>query len=342
MFSRTQLLQKTLQEHKEDVQDDSILILIPILNDWEAAVMLLRLLDESLHDKRIQAEVLLVDDASSIPISQAKFSLLNLKTIQRVRVLELRRNVGHQRAIALGLAYVEANIICRAVVVMDGDGEDSPDDVPKLIERCAAEGYSKIVFGQRSRRVENLTFRSFYLLYKWLHRLLTGRQIRVGNFSIIPNTILHRLVAVSEIWNHYAAGVLKAKVPYSEIPTLRSKRLAGQSQMNFVSLVTHGLGAISVYGDIVGVRLLIATSWLIVLAAIAIATAVTIRLTTTLAIPGWATNVVALLLIILIQAVILSLFFIFVVLSGRNNFGFLPLRDYQHFISRIRVILSRQ
>jgi glycosyltransferase involved in cell wall biosynthesis len=330
-----------MQESKEGGQHDSILILIPIFNDWEAVRVLLTHLDESLLKKSIQAEILLVDDASSIAASQDKFSLLDLKAIPKVSVLELRRNFGHQRAIALGLAYIEANIICRAVVVMDGDGEDAPEDVPKLIEKCAAEGYRKMIFAHRRKRAENLTFKLFYKLYKWLYKLLTGQRIRVGNFSIIPYTVLRRLVAVSEIWNHYAAGALKAKVPYSEIPTYRSKRLTGQSQMNFVSLVTHGLSAISVYGDVVGVRLLIATSVLIVLAIIAIATAVTIRFTTTLAIPGWATNVVALFLIILIQAVILSLFFIFVVLIGRNNSGFLPLRDYPHFISRLWIIYSR-
>ena len=327
---------------KDDVQDGPILILIPVFNDWDAANVLLMHLDESLHDKGIQAEVLLVDDASTMPIRQGKFSLPGFKSIQKVSVLELRRNFGHQRAIALGLAHIEANTSCRAVVVMDGDGEDAPGDVPRLIEKCAEEGYSKMVFGQRSKRAENLVFRAFYVLYRSLYQLLTGYPIRVGNFSVIPYPVLRRLVAVSEVWNHFAAGALKARVPYSEIPTHRGKRLTGRSQMNFVSLVTHGLSAISVHGEVVGVRLLIATSLLIVFAVIAMGSAVTIRLTTTLAIPGWATYVVALSFIVLIQAVILSLFFIFVILSGRNNPGFLPLRDYHHFISRVWIIPSHE
>jgi len=39
---------------------------------------------------------------------------------------------------------------------MDGDGEDAPTDVPRLREKCAEEGYSKMIFGQRSKRAENL------------------------------------------------------------------------------------------------------------------------------------------------------------------------------------------
>jgi hypothetical protein len=323
-------------------QDGPIIVLIPILNDWEAARLLLANLDTSLLQKQMETDVVLIDDASSIPINAADFSHLDLKAIPRVSVLELRRNFGHQRAIALGLAYVESNMPCRAVVVMDGDGEDSPADVPKLIERCAEENYGKMIFAQRTKRAESLIFRFFYVLYKGLYKLLTGHKIRVGNFSIVPYSVLRRLVAVSEVWNHYAAGALKARVPYEEIRTYRSKRLSGRSQMSFVSLVTHGLSAISVYGDVLGVRLLIATSVLIILAITGITAAVTIRLTTTMAIPGWATNVVALSLIILIQAVILSLFFIFMVLSGRNSPGFLPLRDYHYFISRLWVVFSRE
>ena len=323
-------------------QNSPIIVLIPILNDWEAALLLLTHLDDSLLQNKIEAQVMLIDDASSVPFSTDEFSFLDLKAIPRVSVLELRRNFGHQRAIALGLAYIESNIPCRAVVVMDGDGEDSPADVPKLIEKCAAENYRNMIFAQRTTRAENLIFRVFYLLYKGLYKLLTGHKIRVGNFSIVPYSVLRRLVAVSEVWNHFAAGALKARVPYEEIRTYRSKRLSGRSQMSFVSLVTHGLSAISVYGDVLGVRLLIATSVLVVLATFGISAAITIRLTTTLAIPGWATNVVALSLIILIQAVILSLFFIFMVLNGRNNPGFLPLRDYHYFISRLWVVFSRE
>jgi hypothetical protein len=132
--------------------------------------------------------------------------------------------------------------------------------------------------------------------------------MRIGNFSVVPDKILHRLVVVSEVWNHYAVGTLKARVEYEEVDTYRGLRLAGKSKMNFVSLVMHGLSAISVYGDTVGVRLLIGTCALILLIILGIVTAVIIRLTTTLAIPGWATYVTALLLIILMQAVTLSFF----------------------------------
>lgn len=319
------------------MSNDPLIILIPVYNDWEALAILLRRLDEALSSYRGQAEVLLVDDASSLPVNDRNL-IGDPKSIAGIKVLELRRNVGHQRAIALGMAYVEDNLVCRAVVVMDGDGEDSASDVPRLIEQCEREGYQRMIFARRAKRAEGRTFRFFYMLYKALYKLLTGQSIRFGNFSIVPKRVLSKLVAVSEVWNHYAVGAFKAKIPYSEIRMDRGHRLAGRPTMDFVSLVTHGLSAISVYSEVVGIRLLIATLLLMAGSIVGMAIAITVKFATTLAIPGWTTYVVALLLIILMQAFSLSIFFIFIVLSGRNNYSFLPLRDYHYFISGIETL----
>jgi len=325
---------------KSEYENNTILIMIPVFNDWKSLEILLTNLDEVFNIRNCSSQVLVVDDGSNIS-SYNNFIVPTFTALKKINILELRRNLGHQRAIAVGLAYIEANVSCQAVVVMDGDGEDDPKDVLRLIDKCAQEGYSKVVFAKRTKRSESQTFKFFYLVYKCFYQLLTGQKIRIGNFSIIPYKILQRLVVVSEIWNHYAAGLLKARVPYTEISSIRSSRLAGQSQMNFVSLVIHGLSAISVYGDIAGVRLLITTCLLIFLTIIAIMTVVIIKFNTDLAIPGWTSYIIALFFIILMQAVIISLFFIFLVLSGRNNSNFLPQRDYHYFILGLKQVSSK-
>jgi hypothetical protein len=154
--------------------------------------------------------------------------------------------------------------------------------------------------------------------------------------------MLQKIVVVSEVWNHYAAGILNSKIPHLEIPTKRSKRIEGQSKMNLVMLITHGLSAISVYGETIGVRLLIASCILIAISLIAILTAVTIKFATDLAIPGWTSYIVALFFIVLMQAILLSSFFIFVVLNSRNNSSFLPKRDHKYFILKLETIFSKQ
>lgn len=323
-----------IQEEKDNT--DVIVIVIPVFNDWHSLDLLLIDLDANLYDTGIKCEILVIDDASTIPIHNG-FMTTKLQFIDKINCLELKRNLGHQRAIAIGLAYVEANMTCKAVVVMDGDGEDAPRDVITLINVCTKERYQKIVFASRSQRSETYMFKLFYGIYRLLYKLLTGQDIKIGNFSIIPKKLLSRIVVVSEIWNHYTAGILKAKLPWIQIPCKRAFRLAGQSKMRFVSLVIHGLSAISVYGDIIGVRLFMTTLLLMLLSVIIITIVIVIRV----AIPGWAPYVAGISFIILLQSMTISLCFVFLILHGRNNSGFLPQRDYHHFILEITHLFSQ-
>lgn len=329
------------------MKDLSLLVLIPVFNDWKSLSLLLPQLDETFQAHNQVCTVLVIDDASTVRVPQEMLAD-KFKAIQAVKVLELKRNLGHQRAIAIGIAYAEANLPCKAALVMDGDGEDTPEAAIKMIEKCQAENYQKIVFAKRSRRSEGLFFRVFYAIYRLLYRVLTGQTINFGNFSLIPAESMQRLVSVSEIWNHYAAGVTKSKIPYVEIPTSRGYRLYGKSKMNFISLIIHGLSAISVYGELVGVRLLVLTCVLILIDLAALVIVILLRLSTdaipawgtNLSLPGWASSISLLLLIALIQGVMLSLIFIFVTLTGRNNYGFVPQRDYHFFVLNVKTIFQ--
>src|SRR5262249_18203426 len=160
---------------------------------------------------------------------------------------------------------------------------------------------------------------------------------RVGNFSVITRGCLASLVTVSEIWNHYAAAVFKSRQPHAFLPTRRAARLMGRSKMNLTQLVIHGLGAISVYGENVGVRLLVLSSAMIAFSLVGIVVVTAIRLLTTLAIPGWASAMVGNLVLLLFQSVLLSAVFSFIVLSGRQGVSFFPIRDYHPFVSRSRT-----
>jgi hypothetical protein len=309
-----------------------VLVLIPVFNDWAALSRLLVRLDEVLADNGIRARALLVDDASTVPIC-GELRRLSPVAISSIDVLRLRRNLGHQRAIAIGLAYVEKNVACDTVVVMDGDGEDDPQDIPRLLHGSKQEGDRCIVFAERSKRSEGLVFRFFYVGYRILHRLLTGMSVRVGNFSVVPNPQLRRLVAVSELWNHYAAAVFKSRIPYKTVPTTRLPRLEGKPRMSFVALIVHGLSALAVHGEVVGVRLLIATGLAILAIVSALAAIIALRLTTDLGVPGWASTVGGVSLVLLTQGIMLTTIFVFFTLSSRVNVGFIPTRDYQFFVS---------
>jgi hypothetical protein len=314
-----------------------IAIVMPVFNDWDAAQRLLPLIDSALSATSCRAQVLLIDDAStSEPTKEWPGGFAR---IDSVSILRLRRNLGHQRAIAIGLVHVYQHLLkIDALVVMDADGEDRPEDIPALLDAFAAGNGREIVFAARSKRMEGLTFKVSYHAYRIVHKALTGISVRVGNFSVIPIDALGRLMVVSELWNHYAAAVFRSRIPYSSFPIPRGTRLAGRSQMNFVSLLVHGLGAISVFGDIVGARLLALTAFATAMAVLLIGVVAGVRLFTDLAIPGWATYVTGILVVILAQALIASLALVFIIVGGRAATGFLPLRDASFFVDHVERV----
>ena len=81
-------------------------IALPLFNDWTAVTQLLPRVDDVLKAHGIRASVLVVDDGSTEEVPPGFAAGAN-RAISSVGILRLRRNLGHQRAIAIGLAYIE-------------------------------------------------------------------------------------------------------------------------------------------------------------------------------------------------------------------------------------------
>ena len=308
-----------------------IVILTFSYNDWPSVQAVLGLLDGKLREAGFQAQALIVDDAST-DAQPADLAEKRYEAFRRVNVLRLRQNLGHQRAIAVGLCHAYAHYDFDAIVVMDGDGEDLPADAIRLIQRAQETGNSEVIFAERSRRSESLLFRVFYHLYRLIHVVLTGKGIRVGNFSIMPKELVGGLVVEPNLWNHYAAAVFNSRLPRATIPTTRGKRLYGKPQLNFTALVVHGLSAIACYSEIIGVRVLLVSLIVSSVLVLGIAATVVIRFATDLAIPGWATTVVGILMVVLLQIVSLAALFTLSILTNRKSAGIIPIRDYAYWV----------
>jgi len=298
-------------------------IVIPCFNDWDALRLLLPRIHQALAGSGWRPAILVVDDASTEPLPEAWPA--------GVAILHLRCNLGHQRAIALGLYQTYSFSDAGAVIVMDGDGEDRAEDLPALLEEFERGGREEIVFAARGKRLESPLFQLLYHLYRLLHVALTGIEVRVGNFSVLPRPALTQLMAVSDLWNHYAAAVYRARLPYRLRVLDRGSRLAGKSKMNFVSLMVHGLTAISVFSDQVGARVLVASA---ILAGLTLAAAVACWI---FGISGWALSAVGWAAVLVVQLVAFAVLFVFMIVSRRNAANFVLLRDAEFFILRPRA-----
>jgi len=296
-----------------------LLIVTPVYDDWESFGHLLRDIEIALPAESYEVEIVAVDDCSNTSPTAPMLA----GSIESVAVLRLTMNVGHQRAIAVGLVHVDSEQGAEAVAIMDSDGEDVPAELKRMVDAAVAEPGVAIV-AQRFKRSETLGFRLFYWLYVQIFRALTGNRIDFGNFSVLAREHVGRLVHNPNIWNNFAATLIQAKIPIHRVPTARGKRYAGRSHMKLVSLITHGLGAISVFTDAVFVRILLASAGIFTLAILAVIVVIGIRFFTDLAIPGWATNVLGFAVLLSAQAVMLPIMIIFLQLSNRSSFQNIP------------------
>lgn len=307
-----------------------MVVVIPVFNDWETLSLLLQKMHKVLPENVFRRlRFLVIDDGSSQP-SQP----LNLHFAAEIELLTLTRNVGHQKAIAIGLGHVSKTLDCSGAIVMDADGEDQPEHIAELLATHDQTG-NKIIFARRTKRSEGLSFRFFYVIYKLVFKMLTGKEINFGNFSLVPKAQLDRLVHVSEIWNHYPGGVIKSRLSFVTVPLERGKRLAGKSKMNFYNLVLHGLSAVAVHIDTMAVRLLVFSFMLIAVSLLSIIVVLTIKLLTPFASPGWATTVATGFTGVIMQSFLVSLLLMFMSLIYRTQRLFIPALHFQDYIQSV-------
>ena len=304
-----------------------IAIVTPVFNDWLALDLLVQKI-QGLYADKYEIHYYAVDDgSSSTQVPKSLSETVNFNIIQ------LTRNLGHQRAIVIGLCHVSENFSGDGVVVMDSDGEDRPEDIQALID--ALERKEKIVFASRSERQESFLFKFLYYWYKFTFRMLTSQKISFGNFCIVPQSSLKKLVYMSEIWNHFSGGVIRSRLSYKEVPLPRGKRLEGQSKMNLTSLIIHGISSISLYLDVVATRLLLLSLGLIAFCGMVFTVILYYRFFTELAIPGWATYTSIGLVVIVMQNFFSALILVFLVLFYRSQGLFVPIDNYKTFINRV-------
>ncbi len=188
-----------------------------------------------------------------------------------VSVVEPPFNLGHQRALVYGLRVIGASIAASDVVLtLDADGEDRPSDVPALVGPLLEGDLSPgtVVLACRTRRRESLAFKSFYVLFKLMFRILTGTTIRSGNFAAYRGGVVHRLLRHPHFDLCYSSTFIALNVPTHFVPCPRGERYAGQSRMNRNRLILHGLRMLMPFMDRIALRALGGFTALVVVAAL--------------------------------------------------------------------------
>ncbi|MDP9051144.1 MAG: glycosyltransferase [Acidobacteriota bacterium] len=317
-------------------------LVVPVYNDWTSFSILLGELDKEAASLPFRIFVSAIDDGSSEASEPELSGCRPPVNLEGVEIVHLLVNLGHQRAIAVGLCLAVDDADSDAVLVMDADGEDPPHTI-KMLTETAARRSDFCIVARRRRREETLVFKTGYRVYKFVFKLFTGKTIDFGNFSLFSIGYARRLVIVSELWNNLPAAVLHSRLPITPIAVDRGRRYAGQSKMNMTSLIMHGLSGISVYADTIFVRLLLLSLFLAVVSVIIVSTLLVLRIFFPAhATPGWATTISFGLIIIILQILFTALSSALTLLNSRVQKLVQPIADFRSFIGHRSLLWGQR
>jgi polyisoprenyl-phosphate glycosyltransferase len=217
-----------------------ISIVVPIFNEQELVRLFHAAVTDAMNDVGETWEVVYVNDGSR----DSSLDLLRELQLEdtHVVVVDLSRNWGHMGAISAGLQTARGD----AVVLMDGDFQDPPEVLPKLV--AAWRGGAQVVTAVRRSRQERrkVLAKLFPLFYRVLGALSDFPiPLNAGIFGLLDRQAVDSINSLRE-GNRYLPG-LRAWVGYNTAVVLydRQDRAGGEGKLTFLSRIKYAMDAIT-------------------------------------------------------------------------------------------------
>jgi glycosyltransferase involved in cell wall biosynthesis len=200
-------------------------IVVPIYNEEENIPALHARISAALADTRLEYELILVDDGSS----DGSFPLLKKLAEEdpRVKVIRFRRNFGQTAAMAAGFDAASG----RVVVPMDGDLQNDPGDIPRLMEKIQ-EGYD-VVSGWRKSRQDTFINRKLpSMIANGLISRMTGVHLHDYGCTLkaYRREVLEGINLYGEMHRFVPALASQVGAKVAEIPVMHHPRMFGKSK----------------------------------------------------------------------------------------------------------------
>jgi len=221
----------------------NFIILTPTFNDWRSLNKLLLEIDKNILGLKGNFKVLIINDASTI---EPKLNLKNIKRLRKIHIATLKKNLGSQKSICVGLKYLKKKKTKAIITIIDSDGEDNPKKIKKLIN-LAKKNPNSIITANRLKRTENIFYKLSYKLHLLITFLLTGRYIDFGNYCSFNSSNLKKLLSNANLWLAFSAGVKKNCESIKSYYIDRKKRYFDKSKAKLSFLFEHSLNIVSVF-----------------------------------------------------------------------------------------------
>ncbi len=237
-------------------------------------------------------ELVLVDDGSFDRTDAVLREIA--ESDQRVKVISLSRNFGHQTAITAGLDHARGD----AVVMIDADLQDPPELIPDMLDRW--RGGADIVYAVRTEREGETAFKR--ATARWFYRLISKLsdvklQENSGDFRLLDRRALAALLSMRER-NRYLRGMtVWVGFTQTAVEYKRDPRYAGETKFSVGKMMRFALDAIASFSHVPLQMATIAGFLFAAMAFLGIPLAIVLKYTGSFEVPGVTTTVIAVLLL---------------------------------------------
>jgi glycosyltransferase involved in cell wall biosynthesis len=192
-----------------------ISIVVPFYNEEENIEPLHAELSDVLKRMDREYKVIFVDDGST---DKTYKNMLKVREKDdNVKIMKFRKNFGQSAALKAGFDHAKGNI----VISMDGDLQNDPADIPKLIEKIENEDYD-VICGWRADRKDPISKKITSKIANRLRKITTGEVIHDSGctFRAYRNECIkgmdlygetHRYIPAMLLWKGYRIGEVKVK-----------------------------------------------------------------------------------------------------------------------------------
>ena len=224
------------------VKNPKCIIMSPTYNDWESVIKLVKVINNNIKKNKYHFEMIIINDAST---KKGKLIHSNLKRFKKVKIINLKKNLGSQPAIAVGLNFIRKIKGNFNIVILDSDGEDNPNKIDVLLS-ALEKNQDKVIVASRSQRTENAFLKLMNILRLFFTFLVTGKLMNFGNFTCFNSKLLRNLSNKPELGLSYSA-TLQKYFKIKKIPVKKELRYFGDSKVTFSFLISYSLKIISVF-----------------------------------------------------------------------------------------------
>jgi glycosyltransferase involved in cell wall biosynthesis len=205
--------------------DLQVSIVIPLHNEQDNVAPLYQRIKESLTLTQWSYEIIFVDDGSTDETLPLLRSVAEADPC--VRVVKLRKNFGQTEAMRAGIDYARGGM----VVTMDGDLQNDPRDIPRLLEKVA-EGYDLVTGWRRDRKDPVISRKLPSKVANWLIRKVTGVPIHDTGCSLkaYRAELIKRVPLYADFHRFIPAVCVAAGARVAEVVVQHHPRQAGRSK----------------------------------------------------------------------------------------------------------------